>query len=122
MRPLDGSTVRQFVAASSIDFGEAVTLRTADGLVQKTANGSAKCIGIAVSGSGGAGRTGVVAGESVGVVVFGPVAGFSGMTPGARAFLAATAGGLDTAGTVAAGYSEGAEVLFVMPSLADAAS
>ena len=108
VRPLDGSVVRQFIANGAISFGEAVTLRTADGRVQETANASAKCIGIAVSGSGGAGRTGVVAGESVGVVVFGPVAGFSSMTPGARAFLAATAGGLDTAGTVAAGYSEGA--------------
>lgn len=122
IRPLGGAIIRTFTANAAINFGEAVTLRTADGKVEKTANGTAKCIGIAVSGSGGMGAASIAAGQEVGVVVFGPVAGYSGMTPGAQAFLSATAGGLDTAGTNGVGYSESSEVVFVMPDLADAAS
>ncbi len=119
VRPLDGAVVRQYEAAAAIDLGMAVTLNVS-GTIQKTASASVDVIGILVSGSNKG--TTVAAGEICGVVVFGPVAGFSGMTPSGLAYLDSTAGGLDTAGSVPVGYAENAEVLFVMPALTNAGS
>lgn len=76
----------------------------------------AKLRGIVTAIAGG--KTTFVAGDRIHVTTYGPVAGFSGMTPGDTLYQSDTAGALaDAAGTNShkAGFAWAADVVFVNP-------
>lgn len=81
VRPLPGAIVRHYPAASTVQLGEAVYVNASDKVAPARANaaGTTYAIGIVVSIEGG--NTSAAAEQEVGVCVFGPVTGFSGMTP-----------------------------------------
>jgi len=123
VRPLHGAVIRRYTAGGSVDMG-AVVYVDSNGAVQEadgSAIGTAKpTVGIAVATPDGG--TSASSGESVDVVVHGPVAGFSSMTPGTIGFVSDTAGAIaDSAGTKAfiVGYAESASVFFVRPQVVD---
>lgn len=122
----NGAVVRPYIAGSTITIGYLVYIGTdgyvdhADGDVDAA---SARSIGIAVESYDG--ETSVASGNPVSVCVFGPVSGFSGMTPGANHYVSDTVGRLaDAAGTFSRimGYAERAGVFFVHPEQNDPAS
>lgn len=119
VRPLHQANVISAPAGAALALGDAVTLDTA-GNLQKSVNASGKAIGIVVAGARG--QATLIANELASVQVFGPLVGFSGMSPGRLAYLSATAGKLDDGGTVPVGYAIDATTLFVMPGIANAAS
>ena len=87
---------------------------------------TARAVGVIVETKDG--ETAVVSGDQISVCVFGPVEGFSSMTPGANAYVSKTAGKIDhtkpTGGAYqqAVGRAESATCLFVNPVLADPSS
>lgn len=113
-----GAVIRNYDAGGSITVGDSVYIAS-DGDVEQaiaTAQASGKAIGIAVQSYDG--ETTINSGDPVAVCVFGPVSGFSGMTPGNTIYQSDTAGRVaDAAGTYAheVGYAESATVLFVSP-------
>jgi len=126
VRPLDGAVCRGFKLGGAAAPGDCVYVAS-DGDVEKAdANVSlatAAGIGVVVAIQGG--KSSGVAGDSVTVCMFGPVAGFSGLTPGARAYVSDTAGKLSTtAGTAkrCMGFAESATVFFVAPEQNDPSS
>lgn len=114
-----GAVIRTFDAGGTITVGHIVYMAS-DGDVEQ-ADGNvdldvARAIGVAVQGYDG--ETSIVAGNPASVCVFGPVSGFSGMTPGAPVYVSDTVGRLaDAAGTVSRimGYAETAGIVFVHP-------
>lgn len=101
VRPLRGAVIRHFVADAAIDMGAAVYMKS-DGEVAESNAGAIgttlATIGIAVATPSGS--TAAAAGESVDVVVDGPVTGYSSMTPGGLCYTSDTAGSIGTtAGT-----------------------
>jgi hypothetical protein len=74
------------------------------------------------------GETSITSGDRLSLCVFGPVGGFTGMTPGQPVYLDTTVGGYThtkpTGGAYqqSIGYAESATVLFVNPDTQDAAS
>lgn len=122
VRPLEGAIVRRYPAGGSVNVGDAIYLNGGSA-VQTAAGtatmGSALFHGIVVSAPNGASVA--AAGDSVDVVIFGPVAGFSNMTGGALAWVSKTAGKLADAQAGSgfynciAGIAESATVLFVRP-------
>jgi len=123
IRPLAGATVRRFDAGGTITIGAPVYI-AGDGDVE-IADGSAVGTLLGFAGLAVAtpdGGTSVAAGERVDVVVHGPVAGFTSLTPGGLVFVSDTGGGLDTAvGTkdLLVGVAESAAVVFVRPQIVD---
>jgi hypothetical protein len=117
IRPLDGAIVRPFYAGAAFDLGLTVKIQQ-NGTVIKSNNDSA--IGIPVSTQQKA--SAAVTGDRVGVVIFGPVEGFTGGVPGMIGFVSATAGRIATTGTKAIGYWESSTCFFVMPDVSSAAS
>lgn len=121
IRPLEGAELRDFNAGGSGDLGSSVYIAS-DGDVEVTdadaaATAHGRGIVVAVNKEG---ETTFADGDRVTVCVFGPVAGYSGMTPGARVFVDTEAGKLDhTAPSVVMpmGYAESAGVVFVAPSM-----
>lgn len=119
VRPLDGAVTRGFTAAAaSITPGDLVYIVASDGDVDLAdGNGAqalARAVGIVTAIQGGKAST--AAGDRVTVVLFGPVAGFTGLTPGANGYVSDTAG--DIADAVATydrivGFAESATVFFV---------
>ena len=126
VRPLGGAMIRRAVAASAITFGSVVYVSSYSGslpVVTKT-NGAAVATGnpygIVVAPSAATAGSSVASGEQCDVLVFGPVAGFSGMTSGNTYWVSDTTGVLATAvgshsGVV--GLAESPTVLFVRPGL-----
>ncbi len=126
IRPLEGAVIRDFSAGGSGELGNAVYIASDGDVEQVDANVAvtSEFEGIVV-GVGEGGETTFAAGDRLSVVTFGPVGGFSGMTPGGRVYVDTDTGKLDhTAPTGAgtwtkvAGYAESASVLFVMPQAA----
>ena len=123
----NGSVLRRYVAGGTITVGQLVSL-SSDGFVDpadgNVADGVlARPIGIAVASNDG--ETSIVITEPVTVCVFGPVSGYSGMTPGDNHYLSDTAGKIaDAVGTYdkIIGYAESATVLFVHIEQIDASS
>ncbi len=127
VRALEGSLTRPGVAGGAAALGDALYLNSSGQWVEADANVSAVVAGargilVAVNEPG---ETTVASGDAIEVCVFGPVGGFSALTPGARQFLSNTAGELtETAPTGAGtwttpvGYAEAATILFVNPGLA----
>lgn len=122
----NGAIVRPYTAGSTVTIGQLVFIGT-DGFVDP-ADGdvdaaTARAIGIAVESYDG--ETSVTVGNPCSVCVFGPVSGFSGMTPGANGYVSDDVGRLaDAAGTYSRimGYAERAGVFFVHPEQNDPAS
>jgi hypothetical protein len=124
VRPLEGSVIKQFYAGGAIDVGDTGYIAS-DGDVEVTdANAAAtvKGIGVCVAVGDTAGATAAAAGDAVSMVTFGPVGGFSSLTPGATQFISETAGAITEtepsgAGTWShiIGYAMSATVLFVQP-------
>lgn len=94
IRPLPGAVVQKFVANSTnCTPGKAVYIRS-DGKVevaQSNAAGTTQAIGVVVSVP--AGKTTVAAGDTVDVCVFGPIAGWTTLTPGTLYYVSAAAAG-----------------------------
>lgn len=116
-----GAVVRPYPAAASGSLLDAVTIDE-NGKAKKSANASGKCVGLIVSSHRKNTAGTYAANEPVGVCVWGPVEGFSGLTPGKLVYLAATAGVLADSGSVPIGYAESDTCVFVMPGIANAAS
>ena len=121
VRPLPGAIVRRYEAGATMTPGDLVYVAS-DGQVELAdidGAASAQAIGIVVAGPDG--KTSFSTGEQVDVVVFGPVAGFSSLTPGALHYGSVTAGDIETAAPSGSsgdylwivGYAEAAAVLFV---------
>ncbi len=122
----NGAVIRPYDAGGSMTVGDLVFVASDGDVEQADANvnqASAKGIGIAVQSFDG--ETSIVAGTPVSVCVFGPVAGFSAMTPGANGYVSDTAGEIaDAAATYdrIVGYAERAGVFFVNPEMNDPSS
>lgn len=111
IKPLSGAVVRRYVAGATVAAGEILHLET-DGYVDPADNTSAadEAIGIAVQAAS--------SGDTIDVVVFGPVKCLTGATIGGTVFTSATAGEptqTDDTNMTAVGYAESATVLFVLP-------
>jgi hypothetical protein len=119
VRALQGANVLQKAAGGSGSLGDALNLATTGNVLQNNM-AAGKAFGVAVSTSKKAAT--FASGDEVGVVVFGRITGYSGMTPGKLVYLSATAGRLADAGTVAIGYSITDTDIFVMPGVSNAAS
>lgn len=117
VRPLDGAVTRAFNLGGTLVPGEACYIASDGDIERADANVSAATAGakgILVALQGGK-ATGV-AGDRGTVVMFGPVAGFTGLTPGALGYVSNDVGKLeDAAGafTRIMGYAESATVFFV---------
>ncbi|MEQ8673292.1 MAG: hypothetical protein RIC84_08755 [Aggregatilineales bacterium] len=121
VRPLIGSVVKEGVAGGAVNVGNWVypdssgTWQAADSDDAATAEGRALVVATA------SGETSAVSGDGIEVCLFGPVSGFSGLTPGALGYTSPTAGAVeDAAGTVVwvAGWCYAATVFFVQPGMA----
>lgn len=124
VRPLSGAKVRRFDAGGTVGMGKPVYIAS-DGDVELSKGNlvatTLGTIGLAVATPDGG--TSASSGERVDVVVYGPVAGFTSLTPGALVFLSdTTAGDMDdtesTAGLVV-GVAESATTVFVRPQIID---
>lgn len=122
----NGAIVRNFTAGGTVGIGASVYI-AADGDVEHAdANAGTpaeQAIGIAVQSYDG--EESIAAGNPVSVCVFGPVSGFSGMTPGDVLYVSNTAGAIaDAPGSFSRviGHAESATVLWVNPEQSDAAS
>lgn len=128
IRPLTsrGAVLAKATAGATITIGQTVYMASTGSLGVGDADASAAAsaaIGIAVESFDG--ETTIASGDPCTYCVFGPVSGFSGMTPGALGWQSDTAGGLDTAaGTFdrIMGYAESATVFFIQPDLANPSS
>lgn len=126
VRPLDGAVTRGYNLGGAAAPGSAMYVAS-DGDIEKAdANGAAalrKVRGLVVAIEGG--KSAGVAGDRATLCVYGPVAGFTGLTPGAIVYLSDTLGLLsDTPGTnvAVAGYVESATVVFLQPEMDEPAS
>lgn len=126
VRPLPGAVSRRFTAGGSIDVGDSVFVAS-DGDVEQaqagTASGSVATFSVGVAVSAPMGGTVAASGDPVDVVLYGPVEGFSGMTPGDVLYQSSTLGKVaDAAGSVShkVGKAISATVLFVNPPLTEA--
>lgn len=128
IRPLphNGAVLQKHTAGGAITVGQVVALASDGYCDPADANGSqALSMGIGIAVASYDGETSIAAGDPVTVCVFGPVAGFTGMTPGANHYVSDTAGALDTAaGTFdrIVGYAISATEFFVNPQMNDPSS
>jgi hypothetical protein len=122
VKPLPGAVVRRYAADATLYAGNAVYLKSDGEVAQVDADAaaSARAIGIAVAGPEG--KTTFLAGDALDVVVGGPLAGFSSLTPGGYLFASTTAGAIANAAATASGdyiwaigYAEAAARMFVQP-------
>lgn len=126
VRALQGAVTRTYRAGGTVNMGDPVYIDSSGYVQQADANVSAALVaarGVVVQVSR-EGETAAVSGDAVDVCLFGPVGGYSGLTPNAQQFVSSTAGGLtETAPTGAGtwtwaiGYAESATILFVEPGL-----
>jgi len=131
VRPLLGSITRPYTLGEAANVGDAVYMKS-DGkvwLADADAAASAEILGLIVAVSG-YGATAAIANDQVDVCLWGPVAGFSSLTPGARAYASTTAGDLDDTAPAGAsgdylwiaGLALAADVFFVRPFTTDTAA
>ena len=126
-----GTVIRNFVAGGTVNVGDAVYIATDGFVYQADANvlvANAKGRGIVVNSDDLYGSTVISATRSCSVALFGPVYGFSGMTPGTTGWVSATAGKIaDAAPTGGAfqepmGYAVSDVIFFVDPDTETPAS
>ena len=131
INPLVKSIVKPFACGEVIDAGEAVYLAS-DGTIMLADAGAAltaQAIGIVVA-VGAYGALSSVIGDMCDVCLYGPVEGYTGLTPGLEVFASATAGAMDEtkpAGSSgdfiwSVGFSMAASVIFVRPYTWDIAA
>lgn len=120
IRPGTFAVMQRRTTSAETDNGEAVTLAAAE-TVAPTADDTANFFGIVATNDEH--DSVAPSGHDVGIVVFGIVEGYSGLTPGKAVYLGATAGTLDDAsGTVLIGYCLTTTAIFVMPAVSAVAS
>lgn len=127
IRPLPPvAQMRRFNAGGALTVGQAVYLASDGDVEAADADGqaTAQAVGIVVA-VGAAGATTAAAGDRVDVCVFGPVTGYSSLTPGGVAYVSPTAGSMDQTASATSGdynfiigYAESATTVFVSPQLA----
>lgn len=127
VRPLNGAVIRRFNAGGTGKVGDLVYLAS-DGDVEvadANALATSQAIGVVVGVNGQPGATTFVANDRLDVVVWGPVAWGTGMTPGARVYTSTTAGAGDQTAPADSGdypfivgYAEAPGILFVNPQTA----
>lgn len=115
IKPLNGSIIRRYTAGAAVAAGEIVSMQS-DGYVDpaNTTSAAQKVVGVALQAAAAAGQT-------IDVVVFGPVVCVTGATPGATIHASDTAGEpAESAGTNGGitGIAESATVVFVRPEVA----
>lgn len=122
VRPLPGAIVRRYDAGGSLSAGDLVYIASDGDVEQADADAAASARGIGIVVADGDGGTSFSAGDRVDVVVLGPVAGFSSLTPATLLFASTTAGAIGDAAPTAGGdyvwcigYAEAAAVVFVNP-------
>lgn len=121
--PLGNAIVRRKNAGGTVGAGKAVYIASDGDVEHADANTLAPSQARGLVVSNGTGGTSFAAGERVDVVTHGPVAGFSGMTPGAALYVSAeNPGGLTHTPPAAAGdypfavgYAESDQVAFIQP-------
>jgi hypothetical protein len=123
VRPLPGAFVRRFTAGGSGTLGDSVYINSSEQVVQANAGaaGTTYAIGIIVSCPNGG--TTFASGDAVDVLLFGPMAGFSGMTPHDVLYQSDTAGRIaDAAGTTShkVGRALSATVFMFLPVATEA--
>jgi ATP-dependent protease ClpP protease subunit len=102
VRPLPGALILRFVAGGAVNVGDAVYVDSAGKVIAAigTAAPAAHSIGVVLSVAGSP-KTAAVLNDAVDVAVWGPVTGFSGMTPGDILYQSDTLAKFgDAAGTV----------------------
>lgn len=107
--------IRKYIAGAAVAAGEIVSMQS-DGYVDPadTTGSAQKVVGIALQAASAAGQT-------IDVVVFGPVVCVTGATPGSIIHASDTAGEpAESAGSNAGvtGFAESATVVFVRPEVA----
>ncbi|MFA4973741.1 MAG: hypothetical protein WC683_14110 [bacterium] len=126
-----GALVYPYTAAEDVDRGEVVSLDSSAEATLADRNSTAavaRGIGIVVDGPFDQSSYTYADGARIGVCVFGPVTGFSSLTPGMWYYLSQTAGALDTAAPAessneykrAVGYALDTTTIFVLPIPGDA--
>lgn len=125
VRPLTGAIVRRYTAGEALAPGQPVYLSAAKTATR--ADGSAVAtlipfLGIVVADQYG--NTTIPSGGEVDVVVFGPVAGPSGMTAGGLVYVSDTVGEIthvagEATKDMVVGFAEQTTVLFVRPQIVD---
>ena len=114
VKPLEGAIIRKGILGAAVTAPSPVTLQS-DGYWDGTDTSAAQLtVSIALQSG--------VAGDTVDLVMFGPVVALSGATIGSLVYGSDTAGAFDTAvGTkdLKIGYAETATVLFVNPQIID---
>lgn len=131
VRALEGSLTRPKTAGGAVVMGNAVYIDSNSKLQKAQANlaATSNAVGIIVAVNE-PGETTAADTEAVTLCTFGPVAGFSSLTPGAVYYLDdATAGAITATApsgagkwAKAVGYAESATIFFVMPGIAAARS
>lgn len=124
IKPLTGAISRRGTAGATLTPGAFVYLDGANGWKLADADAVASAQGRGVVVADDSGSTSFASGAVVDIVVFGPVAGYTGMTVGGAVFNSVTAGDLDQTAPAlagdfpfAAGWAESATVLFVQPQI-----
>ena len=119
-----GAIISQYITAADVILGQAVYLDANNQVSPAKADSSAhaNAIGIAVIADNFYGETTIKSGGTAGVVVYGPVWGFSGLTSGEQGWVDKTTAGTinDTAPTggayqYAVGRAIDSETFFVDP-------
>jgi hypothetical protein len=124
VRPLNGAIIRRGTAGGTLTPGQIVYLDGANGwkAADASAAASGKVRGLVLSDGNGA--VSFASGQTVDILLFGPVEGFASMTPGAAHYLSETAGAINTAAPstasavdVVVGWAESATVFFFSPEI-----
>lgn len=124
IRPLNGAITRRFNTGGTVDAGKGVYI-AADGDVEHAdADDVAQAQARGIACANQSGGTSFAAGERIDVVLYGPVAGFTGLTPGLPVYVSPTAGALDQTASATTGdfnyiigYAESATTIFVCPQM-----
>ena len=125
VRPLPGAVTRRYTTGGTCYVGNLVYGDSSGYVQQADANGSLTAIPRGIVVADNEGGTVAASGDRVDVVVFGPVAGFSSLTPGLQVYASATTGLMTTnpedlgAGTYegVVGWVDAADIIFVNPYL-----
>lgn len=131
VRPLEGAQLRSKVAGGTVNMGDAVYVDS-NSKVQAavaTSAAAAEAWGV-ITAVAQPGDTSAPSGDAVSVCTFGPVGGYSSLTPGAIYYVDDTTAGAITATAPsgagkwakAVGYAESDTILFVDPGIAAARS
>lgn len=126
IRPLDGSVSRQYPVGGTVAPGDLVYLAATGKVLRADADVThltARAIGVVTALNQGK-ATGAD-GDVATVTIFGPVAGFTDLTPGANGFVSDEAGKIadaEATRTRVVGYAESATVFFVSIEVNDPSS